>query len=924
MLATAFLSAMTLRFVLLGLATGALSALVGLGVVLVYRTSGVLNFAAGALGGIGAFVCYALREDHHAPMALALGAGLLVGALSGVLTFFVIALLRGSSVLTKLVATLGLFSAAQGLMVIVWGSDIRQPKSFLPTTQVALFGKLRIGEDRLVLIALVLVLAGALRFVYARSLFGLATAAVAENRRVAAGFGWSTSRVELINFTIAGVLSALAAILLAPIITLTPAVLSVAVLPALAAALVGGFSSFSATVAAALFIGVVQSLVTLFQPDLATALDVGASSLTGLPQAVPLVIILVFTVLSGRGRLQRGEQQARLPLPGGGRVSLVPLLAGLAVGTVLLVQAESWADGLIATFGMAIIVTSVVVVSGYAGQLSLCQYALAGFGAWVAARLVSSADVPFELALVAAVAATVVAGMLVALPALRTRGVNLAVATLALALLFHSLIFSNSGMTGGFTGTVVRPPTVFGVDVDPITHPQRYGGLLLLAVLGTGLVAANLRRGRVGRRMLAVRSNERAAAALGVSIVEVKLYAFAVGAGVAAVGGVLLAFRQRNIQFAQFDVFGSILSVQYAVIGGLGWLSGAVVGAAAAPGAVVATLVSKIAGEVTDIGAWLALVAGVGVVLMLRQAPDGVAAQWSRLVGRHLERWRFPRAGARLAAPAARAARPPAILVAEQISVHFGGVVAVHDVSFAVHPGEIVGLIGPNGAGKTTLLDALTGFTTQTSGTVRLDGTDIGSWTPERRARAGMARSWQAVELFDELTVRDNLLVACDEQRRTRFVLDLVHPGGQQLTQLAEEVVDDLALRPYLDQRPSSLPQGVRRLVGIARSIVADPSILLLDEPAAGLGPNEGAELAAVVTGVARRRGLGVVIVEHDVPLLLGMCDRIVALDFGRKIADGTPAEVAADESVIRAYLGDADPHAAQVDRLAAATEVPA
>ncbi len=228
--ATALFSEAALRFVLLGAATGALTALVALGIVLVYRTSGVLNFSAGALGGIGAFVCYDVRGDG-VPSVLALAEGVLVGVLLGVLTYGVMALLRDASRLARLIATLGLFGVGQSVMVLRWGDVVVQPASMLPSRNVTLWGELTIGLDRLLLIGIALACAGVLRLIYTGTLFGLATSAVAENRRVAASAGWSPGRIELANFAIAGGLSALAAILLAPIVSLNAAVLSIAVLP---------------------------------------------------------------------------------------------------------------------------------------------------------------------------------------------------------------------------------------------------------------------------------------------------------------------------------------------------------------------------------------------------------------------------------------------------------------------------------------------------------------------------------------------------------------------------------------------------------------------------------------------------------------------------------------------------------------------
>ena len=312
---------------------------------------------------------------------------------------------------------------------------------------------------------------------------------------------------------------------------------------------------------------------------------------------------------------------------------------------------------------------------------------------------------------------------------------------------------------------------------------------------------------------------------------------------------------------------------------------------------------------------WLAVVSGLGAILVLRQAPDGVAALYSRALRRAEERssslrrvvegLRFPRAAVDgPAAPQRAPRRPAATLAVSDLVVKFGGVVAVEGVSFAIEPGEVVGLIGPNGAGKTTILDVVTGFTTPSSGSVRFGDAVIDRWSVERRARAGIVRSWQAVELFEEMTVRENLLVASDDQSRRHYLTDLFRPGRPAPTALVHEVVEELQLGDVLDASPSSLPHGVARLVGIARALVTEPVILLLDEPAAGLDTNESTELGRVIRELARRRGIGVLVVEHDVPLILQTCDRIVALDFGHTIAEGTPDAISHDARVIEAYLG--------------------
>jgi sulfate-transporting ATPase len=371
--------------------------------------------------------------------------------------------------------------------------------------------------------------------------------------------------------------------------------------------------------------------------------------------------------------------------------------------------------------------------------------------------------------------------------------------------------------------------------------------------------------------------------------------------------------RQTNVELGQYDVFGSVLLIQYAVVGGLAWVSG-IASATGAPTALGNVIFQKIVPSGTDIISWLAVISGLGAISVLRQAPDGVSALWSRGVQQAEERsstlrrvyegLRFPRATSDPPLAPPRPHRDAVTLAVHDLVVNFGGVVAVDRVSFAIEPGEVVGLIGPNGAGKTTILDVITGFTAPSGGSVRFGDASIDRWSVERRARAGIVRSWQAVELFEEMSVRENLLVAADDQSRRRYLIDLVHPGRPGPTALVHEVVADFQLDAVLDVRPSSLPHGVSRLVGIARALVTEPAVLLLDEPAAGLDTNESAELGRTIRAMARKRGIGVLVVEHDVPLILQTCDRIVALDFGRTIAEGTPDAISHDARVIEAYLG--------------------
>ena len=245
-----------------------------------------------------------------------------------------------------------------------------------------------------------------------------------------------------------------------------------------------------------------------------------------------------------------------------------------------------------------------------------------------------------------------------------------------------------------------------------------------------------------------------------------------------------------------------------------------------------------------------------------------------------------------------------ALLRADGVSVAFGGVQALVDVHLAVGATELVGLIGPNGAGKTTFIDAVTGFTPVTAGCVTLDGQDLVGLSADRRARLGLVRTFQSAETFAPLTVEDHLLVAAQHPGAWGALRDLVAPRRRSLVDVSW-VLDELGLTPFAGRHPDDLSYGQRKLVDLARALVTRPKVLLCDEPAAGLDSTETAELARVLRTV-RERGLGVLLIDHDMDLVLEVCDRILVLDFGRLIASGTPAEIRADTAVIEAYLGTA------------------
>jgi sulfate-transporting ATPase len=894
------------RFAVLGLGAGGVYALTAQGIVLIYRGSGVVNFAQGAIGMVGAYVVYLSHEGGVAtPVALALGVGL--GAAIGAAThLLVMRPLRRAPALSRLVATLGILTVCLALGDQLWGHGARLIAKLLPTDSVTLFDDVVVGQDRLLILAVAVAVTVALTVLYRATRFGLATSAVAESRRATSAQGISPDVIATVNWALGSSLAVLAAVLIVNITGLQVVKLTLLVVPALAAALVGGFRSFPLTLAGGLLIGVLESEIAYLQVELGTS-----TLLQGAVDSIPFLVIIVVLVVRGRALPLRGDAIEKPPELGTGVVRpwwAVLLTAGALVFVVL--ASSSWVDALTTTAAVGIILLSLVVVTGYAGQLSLAQVAFAGIGAWIAARLVADHGVPFELAALAGIIGAVPVGVLVGLAALRLRGVNLAVATLGLALLLERQVLANSSLTGGALGMNVGSPSLFGIDLDTFEHPARYAALAIVLFLLVFLAVANLRRSRTGRRLVAVRTNERAAAALGVSVFGAKLYAFGLGAALAALGGILIAFETPTVTFTPtFDVFGSISAVIYAVIGGVGAALGAVLGAGIAPGTVGAKLVSLLGSDVDDL---FRLFGGLLLLAVLLQAPDGLVMLYRKLVLRLAARlrphWQLVRRPLPALSEGAHVRPVPATLTLLGLTVRFGGVTALDDVSLTVGPGEVVGLIGPNGAGKTTLIDAVTGYAAPTAGTVLLDGRAIDGWAPRKRAVAGIGRSFQSLELFESLTVAENVQAACDPRDVRHYISDLVYPGRARLTPAAAAAIREFALQDELARRPDELPYGTRRLVAIARAIATGPSVLLLDEPAAGLDVEERSELARLIRRLADEWGLAVLIVEHDVSLVLETCDRVAVLNFGVKIAEGTPNEIANDPLVAASYLGSTTP----------------
>jgi sulfate-transporting ATPase len=361
----------------------------------------------------------------------------------------------------------------------------------------------------------------------------------------------------------------------------------------------------------------------------------------------------------------------------------------------------------------------------------------------------------------------------------------------------------------------------------------------------------------------------------------------------------------------QFNVSYSIQGVLYTVLGGIGYVAGPLLGAFGVPGGFISTIFARQSDNFTN---WVSLVLAVSTIFVLADAPDGVAHVTMRRLTAVVRKLSKPSSGMSVDAGAASTnsdhgvPRPsPSRLAISNLTVQFGQVTALEDFSCQVESGELLGIIGPNGAGKTTMIEAATGYISSRHGEIILNGDRINRWSVQRRADRGLGRTFQSLELFEDLTVGENFCVGAPGHGWIAYLRDLVWPRRLSLSPSAEMAIRELKLQDQLGLLPTQLPYGDRRLVALARSLAGSPSLLLLDEPAAGLGRLERRELAVLLRKLAKDWGLGIVLVEHDVDLVMDVCDTVIALAFGRIIASGTPVEVRHDPAVIAAYLGEQD-----------------
>ena len=930
----------TWNLLVLGAIRGLIIALVAMGIVLIYRSSRVINFAVGDLGVPSAALLGVMAGAHGWPYWPALIGALAIGTLAGALVELTVVrrLFRAPRVI-MLVATIGVAQLAQAVTLALPEYRTGSLQTSYPTAITGewdLPGDIVLKGPQLLALIVVPLITIALWWLLGHTAFGESVRASVGNPDLARLTGINPKMVSTAVWAISGFLSAMSMILIttdaasSDLVNLGPSTL----LRGLTAALVGRMVSFPKAVIASVAIGVIDSLLLFNYTD-----D---------PGLVQFVLFLAVVVLVARARrVDMGTESfqfaprhhvvsarlrdiwwvKRLPQ----MVAVLALVFAIALPQILTESAKHLTYTQVVAFAIAAV--SVTVLTGWAGQLSLGQMAFAGIGALTAAACIRGVDftfgiaslrlfdgsipsLPFGWALLVGALVACATAALIGLTALRVRGLMLAASTLAFAIAAQAYVFRQPVLSLG--RPTVRLPRE---DIGPfdLTHKNLgYYYFSLTVLVLVLIVVSRLRRSGIGRTIIGVRENEPAAEAFTVSPTKAKVTAYAVGGFLAGLSGALLGGLVVTVGYTErfFRVQDSFLLVAMAVIGGLGSLAGAVIGAVWVIGLPAFWPKNELVPLFTS---------SIGLLLILLYIPGGFTqvAYWCRdALLQRVERRLGP------APPKATAAPPSSLalsvstdrtgtnedgsaLATHGLSVTFGGLVAVNEIDFRAMPGQVVGLIGANGAGKSTLLNAIGGFV-PSRGRVELLGDDISSMAANRRARRGLGRTFQAALLFPELTVREVVELALEARQRTSFwSTALFLPRASRLERRrhaeAAELIDFLGLGRYADRFIAELSTGTRRIVELAALLAVAPRVICLDEPTAGVAQREAEAFGPLIKRLQAELSATLVVVEHDLPLILAITDHVYCLEAGSVIAHGAPAEMRTNALVVASYLGTDD-----------------
>ena len=576
------------------------------------------------------------------------------------------------------------------------------------------------------------------------------------------------------------------------------------------------------------------------------------------------------------------------------------LLAAAVPVVALLPLPDFWIAQLNYIGLYALVCLGLVLLTGVGGLTSFGQAAFVGVGAYTTAYLTLNMGMSPWLTLFVGLGITAISALVVGAITLRMSGHYLPLATIAWGLSLYYLM-GNLDALGKYDGLLgLKSLSIGSLDIGQ----GRLFFILTWAILITGAVALlNLLDSRPGRAIRSLKGGSQMAEAMGISTFRYKVTIFLIAALFASIAGWLLAHFQRTVNPSAFGLKMGIEYLFMAVIGGVGYVWGAIVGAALIK-LLDDYLQVALPALIGTSGSYEVIVFGVAMVLVLKYMPDGI---WS-LVARKLPRpprkmdWQD-------AEPLSARSKPAMgelVLKVDKIRKQFGGLTAVNDISFDLHAGQIVGLIGPNGAGKSTTFNLITGVLSKTSGKVTYRGHDISALPSREISRQGMARTFQHVKMIPDMTVLENVALGAYTRGESGVLSSMLGTNKseeQRFMKEAQHQLERIGMGHYLHEQAGNLAMGPQRLMEIARALCCDPALLLLDEPAAGLRHKEKQDLIKVLRQL-QSEGMSILLVEHDMDLVMDVCDHLVVMEFGTLLTQGTPAEIQASPAVRAAYLG--------------------
>jgi len=910
----------TIPSLVLGLTTGMTYGIFAVGLVIVYRSNRIINFAHVQIGVLSAAIFALAVLRWHVPYWVAWPFALLIGAVAGFCTeAVVIRRMRKAPAIMSIVATLGVgqFMALLALAINANSQEAFPQPPGMPSFSV---GALEMTPSYTAMLFITPVLVGLLVLFFRKSRFGLGIRAAAANADAARVAGISANFMSGLAWALAGIVSAYTVILILPTqsFTDTGQFSASGLLKALAAAVIGRMT-LSGALLGGLLVGVVEEVLVYNFPS-----DFG-----GPTEMVLFAVILIALMVQRRpaGREREGgsyltvQPWRRLPEAYQGVWTIrnaprILYIAALAFAILLpLMVTYSATFVLVSIVGIAIVGLSVGVVTGLGGFVSLGQFGVGAVGAVGAYYVELHTHVTLLAVLAAGLIAAAVSGV-IGIPALRIRGLMLAVATLAFAEAASGWLLSQNWMLGqGVT------PLLPSIGSFSLSDAKRYYYFALVFLVLCWWLCRNVWRGGVGRRLIAVRDNEYAARSFTVHSVAMKLQAFCLSGFVAGIGGAVFALSLSQITTVQFPLQQSINVIAMTALGGVGVIAGPLLGALYIIAFPAFVPLDNAGLAATSLG-WLILIlySPGGIAQMFRPIRDALADWLARRRGldpvalradeRKADVTTLTEGSSVTPVRLVTASRPPptheTILQASGLQKNYSGVRAVSDVTLSVVAGETLGLIGPNGAGKTTLFELLSGFIRPDAGSVTFAGDDITRLSPEERAKRGLIRSFQDVTMFPTMTVTDALQLAQERVNPTRFALSVLgwsRPDARK-RERAREIVHLMGLDAYRSVQIGELSTGTRHIAELACLIALEPSLLLLDEPSSGIAQRETEMLGDVLERVKAHLGCTLVVIEHDMPLISRLADRMVAMDVGAVIAEGTPSQVLADPRVIESYLG--------------------